>query len=71
MIKPSTTQSSVAIKITFSLVELLEARLWNTLPSSVNSFDELAVFKVSLRKWLERFPDDRSVTGIGIHSTER
>ena len=59
---PSTTQSSVATKYHNSFAGRA-TRLWNTLPSSVNSVDDLTLFKVSLGKWLERFPDRPPVLG--------
>ena len=39
------------------------ARLWNTLPSGINTIDELDTFKVALGKFLERIPDYPPITG--------
>ena len=39
------------------------AKLWNTLPKSVNSTKELSIFKAALGKFLERFPDKPPTPG--------
>ena len=59
---PTTTQVSVATKYHNSF-GCRATRLWNTLPSNVNTAEDLASFKILLGKWLERFPDRPPVTG--------
>eukprot|EP00116_Pleurobrachia_bachei_P007145 sb/3467407/ len=53
---PTNTQSSVASKFQNSFASRA-TRLWNTLPSDVNSAKDLAGFKILLGKWLKRMPD--------------
>ena len=59
---PTNTQSSVATKFQNSFVSRA-TRLWNTLPSDVNSAKDLAGFKILLGEWLKRMPDRPPVPG--------
>ena len=42
---------------------VLAAKLWNKLPESVNSSDNLDSFKIHLGHFLRQFPDQPPVTG--------
>ena len=59
---PTNTQTSVATKFQNSFASRA-TRLWNTLPSDVNSAKDLTEFKVLLGKWLKRIPDRPPVPG--------
>ena len=59
---PTSTQSSVATKFHNSFASRA-TRLWNTLPSDVNSAKNLTAFKVLLGEWLKRMPDRPPVPG--------
>ena len=54
--------SSVATKFHNSFASRA-TRLWNTLPSDVNSAKDLAGFKILLGEWLKRMPDRPPVPG--------
>ena len=53
---PTSTQKSVATKFHESFA-CRAVRLWNTLPSNINSVDNLPLFKARLGKWLAKLPD--------------
>ena len=59
---PTNTQPSVATKFQNSFASRA-TRLWNTLPSNVNSAKDLAGFKILLGEWLKRIPDRPPVPG--------
>ena len=55
-------QKSISTKY-FNSFGVRATRLWNTLPKEVNTAETLESFKVSLGRWLDRYPDTPPVKG--------
>ena len=63
-VPPTAKHCPVAINTLYeNSFSVKAAKLWNTLPKSVNSVKELSIFKAALGKFLERFPDKPPTPG--------